>query len=74
MLENSFLDSLLDGNALQNQTISFELFHSPLSDEECGIFDPVIGSWGLAKCDSFRGAVCQFKKGTSHNNVNSFYL
>ncbi|XP_034386291.1 adhesion G-protein coupled receptor D2 [Cyclopterus lumpus] len=62
VLENSFLDSLLDGNDLQNQTISFELFHSHLSDEDCGIFDPVIGSWGLAKCDSFRGAVCQFKK------------
>ncbi|XP_068564102.1 adhesion G-protein coupled receptor D2 [Cebidichthys violaceus] len=62
VLANSFLDSLLDGNALQNQTFSFELFHSPLSDEDCGIFDPLIGSLGLAKCDSLRGAVCQFKK------------
>ncbi|XP_044055394.1 adhesion G-protein coupled receptor D2 isoform X2 [Siniperca chuatsi] len=62
VLTNSFLDSLLDGNSLQNQTLSFELFHSPQSDEDCGIFDPVIGSWGQAKCQSFRGAVCQFKK------------
>ncbi|XP_068446254.1 adhesion G-protein coupled receptor D2 [Clinocottus analis] len=61
-IPNSFLDSLRDGNALQNQTLSFELFHSPLSDEDCGVFDPVLASWGLAKCDSFRGAVCQFKK------------
>ncbi|XP_030290070.1 adhesion G-protein coupled receptor D2 isoform X3 [Sparus aurata] len=59
---NSFLESLLDGNSLQNQTISFELFHSPQSDEDCGIFDPVVGSRGLAKCDSSKGAVCQFKK------------
>ncbi|KAM6938184.1 adhesion G protein-coupled receptor D2 [Lycodopsis pacificus] len=62
VLANSFLDSLLDGNALQNQTFSFELLPSPLSDEDCGIFDPLIGSVGLAKCDSLRGAVCQFKK------------
>ncbi|XP_036971348.1 adhesion G-protein coupled receptor D2 isoform X2 [Acanthopagrus latus] len=59
---SSFLESILDGNSLQNQTISFELFHSPQSDEDCGIFDPVVGSWGLAKCDSSKGAVCQFKK------------
>ncbi|XP_054459470.1 adhesion G-protein coupled receptor D2 [Anoplopoma fimbria] len=62
VLANSFLDSLLDGNALPNQTLSFEWFQSPLPDEDCGIFDPVIGNTGLAKCDSFRGAVCQFKK------------
>ncbi|XP_031162895.1 adhesion G-protein coupled receptor D2 isoform X2 [Sander lucioperca] len=61
VLANS-VDSLLDGNSLQNQTFSFELFNGPESDEDCGIFDPVIGSWGLAKCVSFRGAVCQFKK------------
>lgn len=72
MLANS-VDSLLDGNSLQNQTFSFELFNGPESDEDCGIFDPVIGSWGLAKCVSFRGAVCQFKKGTNNNNNNAFY-
>ncbi|XP_070817602.1 adhesion G protein-coupled receptor D2 [Chaetodon trifascialis] len=59
---NRFLDSLLDEHSLQNQTLPFELFHSPQSDEDCGIFDPVIESWGEVKCDSFRGAVCQFKK------------
>ncbi|KAM8874688.1 adhesion G protein-coupled receptor D2 isoform 3-T3 [Spinachia spinachia] len=59
---NPILDSLLDGNALQNQTFSFELFPSLLSDEDCDVFDPVIGSPGLAQCDSLMGAVCQFKK------------
>ncbi|XP_045906602.1 adhesion G-protein coupled receptor D2 isoform X1 [Micropterus dolomieu] len=62
-LPKSLLDSILDGNSLQNQTISFELFHVPESDEDCGIFDPIIGRRGLAKCHSLRGAVCQFKKG-----------
>uniref|UniRef100_UPI0037E7626D adhesion G protein-coupled receptor D2 n=1 Tax=Semicossyphus pulcher TaxID=241346 RepID=UPI0037E7626D len=61
ILAHSLLDSLLDGNPLQNQTFSFELFQSPQSDEDCGIFDPVKGT-SDAKCDSFRGAVCQFKK------------
>ncbi|KAF0042007.1 hypothetical protein F2P81_005539 [Scophthalmus maximus] len=60
VLANPFLDSLKDGDALQNQT--FELFQSPQSDVDCGIFDPVVEHWSLAKCDSFRGAVCQFKK------------
>lgn len=64
------LDSILDGNSLQNQTISFELFHVPESDEDCGIFDPIIGRRGLAKCHSLRGAVCQFKKGTNNTTVN----
>ncbi|KAM9358376.1 adhesion G protein-coupled receptor D2 [Symphorus nematophorus] len=62
LLANSFLDSLLDGSSLQNQTLSLEVYHSPQSDEDCGIFDPVIGSLNLAKCDSLRGAVCHFKK------------
>ncbi|XP_042371703.1 adhesion G-protein coupled receptor D2 isoform X2 [Plectropomus leopardus] len=62
MLASSFLDSFLDGNSLENQTIKFELFHSPVPKEECGIFDPVTGSWDFDKCDSFRGAVCQFRK------------
>ncbi|XP_078114896.1 adhesion G protein-coupled receptor D2 [Sander vitreus] len=52
----------VDGNSLQNQTFSFELFNVRESDEDCGIFDPDIGTWGLANCVSFRGAVCQFKK------------
>ncbi|XP_032381624.1 adhesion G-protein coupled receptor D2 [Etheostoma spectabile] len=60
--ENLFLDSLLDGNSLQNQTFSFEFFNHADSDEDCGIFDPVIGNWGQAKCASFSGTVCQFKK------------
>ncbi|TDH08674.1 hypothetical protein EPR50_G00100180 [Perca flavescens] len=59
---NLFLDSLVDGNSLQNQTFSFELFNGPESDEDCDIFDPVIGSRSLTKCVSFSGAVCQFKK------------
>ncbi|KAL6108095.1 uncharacterized protein ACO6RY_18710 [Pungitius sinensis] len=63
---NSFLDSLLDGNASQNQTLSFKLFHSHLSDEDCDVFDPVIGSWGQARCDSLMGAVCQFKTEVLH--------
>lgn len=71
VLAHSVPDSLLDGNSSQNQTFPFELFHSPQSDEDCGIFDPVIGNWDLAKCDSFRGAVCQFKKGTNNNNNNN---
>ncbi|KAM3619759.1 uncharacterized protein V6R79_013108 [Siganus canaliculatus] len=62
VLANSFLDSLVDGSSLQNQTFSFELLHSPQSDENCDIFDPVIGSLSLDKCSSFRGSVCQFKK------------
>ncbi|XP_060889802.1 adhesion G-protein coupled receptor D2 isoform X1 [Labrus mixtus] len=60
ILATSLLDPLLD--SLQNQTLSFKLFRSPQSDEDCGIFDPVTGNLAHAKCDSFRGAVCQFKK------------
>ncbi|XP_070688316.1 adhesion G protein-coupled receptor D2 [Pempheris klunzingeri] len=59
VLTNSFLDSLLDGNSLHS---SMKLFHSPQSGDDCGVFDPVMGSRGLAKCNSFRGAVCQFQK------------
>lgn len=61
-LASSLLDSLLDGSTLQNQTFSFEVFQSPQSDEDCGVLDPVTGRWGLDKCDTVRGAVCQFKK------------
>nr|XP_019953882.1 PREDICTED: adhesion G-protein coupled receptor D2-like [Paralichthys olivaceus] len=53
---------LEDGNSLENQTFPFELFHSSQSDVECGIFDPVMEDWRLTKCDSIRGAVCQFRK------------
>ncbi|XP_040896478.1 adhesion G-protein coupled receptor D2 isoform X2 [Toxotes jaculatrix] len=56
------LHSLLDGNSLQNQTSFLKFLHSLQSDEDCHIFNPVIGGWHLAKCDSFQGAVCQFKK------------
>ncbi|XP_018528574.1 LOW QUALITY PROTEIN: adhesion G-protein coupled receptor D2 [Lates calcarifer] len=62
VLASAFLDSFLDGNSLQNRTISFEFVHSPQSEENCDIFDPVVGDWSLAKCNSARGAVCQFKK------------
>lgn len=62
MLPDSLLDSLLDGNSTQNQTFTFEFFQSPKADEDCGIFDPVLGTCGLAKCNSFREAVCQFRK------------
>lgn len=67
MLASAFLDSFLDGNSLQNRTISFEFVHSPQSEENCDIFDPVVGDWSLAKCNSARGAVCQFKKGNNNN-------
>ncbi|KAM6922079.1 adhesion G protein-coupled receptor D2 [Xenentodon cancila] len=56
-----FLDSLKDGNHLQNQTFSFEWIHSGVSDEECDIFDPVTERRAPAKCNLHRGAVCKFK-------------
>ncbi|XP_039985674.1 adhesion G-protein coupled receptor D2 isoform X2 [Xiphias gladius] len=59
---NLSLDSLLDRISLQNQTLSFELSQGPQSDEDCDIFDPVIEGWSQTKCNSVRGAVCQFKK------------
>ncbi|KAM9848884.1 adhesion G protein-coupled receptor D2 [Aulostomus maculatus] len=62
--ENSFWDSLLQGNPLRNGTFSFKFFHSAQSKEDCGIFDPVIGSLSHDKCDSTRAAVCQYKKET----------
>ncbi|XP_029989070.1 adhesion G-protein coupled receptor D2 isoform X1 [Sphaeramia orbicularis] len=62
VLQNPVLSSLLTDNPLLNQTITLELFGSPQAEEECGIFDPVIGNWTFAKCDSMRGAVCQFRK------------
>ncbi|XP_042272092.1 adhesion G-protein coupled receptor D2 isoform X1 [Thunnus maccoyii] len=61
-LENSLLDSLRDGNSSQNQNFSFQFLHGPQSDKDCGVFDPDIGSWDHAECDSLKGAVCQFKK------------
>ncbi|XP_061635225.1 adhesion G-protein coupled receptor D2 isoform X2 [Phyllopteryx taeniolatus] len=57
-----FLDSILDGDSLENERFSVEFVHSPLPDEECDILDPVTGSLSHDNCDSFRGAVCQFKK------------
>ncbi|XP_028259183.1 adhesion G-protein coupled receptor D2 [Parambassis ranga] len=60
--EDLLLHSLLSGNSLENQTISFEWIHSPVSAENCDIFDPVMESQGVAMCSSLRGAVCQFKK------------
>lgn len=69
ILANSLVDSLLDVDLLENQTL-VEFSHSPRLDEDCGIFDPVIGTWGQAKCDSYRGAVCQFRKGTDFSLEN----
>ncbi|XP_077440718.1 adhesion G protein-coupled receptor D2 [Vanacampus margaritifer] len=57
-----FLGSILDGKPLENQTFSLKIVHSPQPDEECDIFDPVTGSLSHDNCDSFRGAVCQYKK------------
>ncbi|XP_041648002.1 adhesion G-protein coupled receptor D2 [Cheilinus undulatus] len=62
ILETSVMDSQQDGYSLQNQLLIFELFPSLQSQEDCGIFDPLNGSMNLAKCDSLREAVCQFKK------------
>nr|XP_020452237.1 adhesion G-protein coupled receptor D2-like isoform X3 [Monopterus albus] len=62
VLTESLLDSLLERSSMQNQTFSFELLRSPQSDEDCGILDPVMGRTKLAKCDLFKGAVCQFEK------------
>ncbi|XP_072244890.1 adhesion G protein-coupled receptor D2 [Leuresthes tenuis] len=59
---DSLSDYPLEGNSLQNQTFSFELFGSPTPYEDCGIFNPATGSSDLIKCNSYRGAVCQFKK------------
>ncbi|KAM9763079.1 adhesion G protein-coupled receptor D2 isoform 2-T2 [Menidia menidia] len=39
-----------------------ELSSNPSSDEDCGIFEPATESSDLIKCNSHRGAVCQFKK------------
>ncbi|XP_041863143.1 adhesion G-protein coupled receptor D2 isoform X3 [Melanotaenia boesemani] len=61
-LKNSLLESLLVESSLQNLTFSVEIFRSTSSNEDCGIFDPVKESPGLAKCNSSRGAVCQLKK------------
>lgn len=62
-LGHSFADSVLERNSSGNQSFPLELFRSPLPNEECVIFDPVVGKWDQARCDSFRGAVCQFRKG-----------
>lgn len=49
-------------------TIPFTMFaESRRTDEECGIFDPVTEHSRLAKCNSSRGAVCQYRRGTDNN-------
>ncbi|XP_054645830.1 adhesion G-protein coupled receptor D2 isoform X2 [Dunckerocampus dactyliophorus] len=58
--DHAFLDSILEGNALQTFSVTF--VDSTPPGEECGVFDPATGSVSLEKCDSYRGAVCQFKK------------
>ncbi|KAM8887889.1 adhesion G protein-coupled receptor D2 isoform 2-T4 [Synchiropus picturatus] len=60
--ENTLLDSLIEDESLQNQTISLELYHRPQPHEDCVIFDPDEGRMSYDDCDSFRGAVCQFRK------------
>ncbi|XP_029355881.1 adhesion G-protein coupled receptor D2 [Echeneis naucrates] len=62
LLADLLLDSVQDGSPFQNQTFSFEMFHSHQSDEDCDILDPVSGAWSQVKCNSLRGAVCQFSK------------
>lgn len=69
-LELSFADSLLERNSSGNQTFPLESFRSPQPNEECVIFDPVVGKWGQARCDSLRGAVCQFRKGNRKKEMH----
>ncbi|XP_013866215.1 adhesion G-protein coupled receptor D2 [Austrofundulus limnaeus] len=52
-----------------NKTWTFELF-KPIEDEDCSVFDPVMEVRGLRNCNSYRGAVCQFKK----EDLDSFSL
>lgn len=70
-LELSFADSLLERNSSGNQTFPLESFRSPQPNEECVIFDPVGGKWGQARCDSLRGAVCQFQKGKRKKEMHT---
>ncbi|XP_061831986.1 adhesion G protein-coupled receptor D2 isoform X1 [Nerophis lumbriciformis] len=66
VFDPSFLDSILEGNGLQNQTIfknfSVEIVDSAEPGEECGVYDPASDSVSLDKCDAYRGAVCQLRK------------
>ncbi|KAG7217538.1 hypothetical protein INR49_021465, partial [Caranx melampygus] len=59
---NVHVDADQDGNSFQNETFVLKVLRSSQSDEDCDIFDPVAGGWRLVRCDSYRGAVCQFKK------------
>ncbi|XP_067368493.1 adhesion G-protein coupled receptor D2 isoform X4 [Channa argus] len=43
----------------QNATVTVTVIHI---SESCDFFNPVIKNWEQDKCDSVRGAVCQFKK------------
>ncbi|KAK5907149.1 hypothetical protein CesoFtcFv8_005028 [Champsocephalus esox] len=58
----SFLDTLKDGNALQNQTFNVELFQTMELDEDCDVFNPSSMSSGRAKCKVPNSAVCHHKK------------
>lgn len=60
-LGRSDTDSLLETKPPGNQNFPFEAVHGPVPEEECGIFDPVFGV-DRARCDSLRGAVCQYWK------------
>ncbi|XP_077463208.1 adhesion G protein-coupled receptor D2 isoform X2 [Stigmatopora argus] len=57
-----FLDSILDGDSLEDKAFSVKFVHSSDPDEECGILDPVTESLVHDNCDFYRGAVCQYKK------------
>lgn len=67
MLERS-LDSLQDENLWLNETFAFELFRT--DEDACSIFDPNVEISDLKNCNSYRGAVCQFKKGNMSVYVN----
>ncbi|XP_054608236.2 adhesion G protein-coupled receptor D2 [Nothobranchius furzeri] len=59
-MSEDFLESLWDGNSLQNKTITIEFFS--MSNDDCSFFDPALERFGQKNCDSESQAVCQFKK------------
>ncbi|XP_037105520.1 adhesion G-protein coupled receptor D2 isoform X1 [Syngnathus acus] len=57
-----FLDSILAGDSSENRTFSLQFVQPPQPDGVCDIFDPVTGSLAHDDCDTYRGAICQYKK------------
>uniref|UniRef100_A0A3Q3A2F0 Adhesion G-protein coupled receptor D2-like n=1 Tax=Kryptolebias marmoratus TaxID=37003 RepID=A0A3Q3A2F0_KRYMA len=45
-----------------NETHILKVFGARMDDEDCNIFDPVMEFSEPKSCNSYRGAVCQFKK------------